>query len=152
MGSIAAIWIKRFKRGPMDPVGSADLIAGRGIFGNANQGGRRQVTIIDEAAWREATEVVGVAVDPSKRRANVMLRGVDLEKSNGLMLRLGPCLVRIYNETRPCEQMNDAHPGLRDALRPHWRAGAFGEVIEGGTIRIGDEAEWVVEQQPLSFS
>ena len=152
MGSIAAIWVKRFKRGPMDPVERAQLVAGRGIAGNANQGGKRQVTLIDEEAWRAATEVVGVGVDPSKRRANVMLRGIDLERSNGLVLRLGECVVRIYNETRPCERMDEAHPGLRDALRPDWRGGAFGEIVQGGTIRVGDEAEWVVEQQSRSLS
>jgi MOSC domain-containing protein YiiM len=152
VGTIAAIWIKRFRRGPMDSVHSAQLIAGRGIGGNANQGGRRQITLIDEAAWRAAMEVVGAEVDPSKRRANVMLRGIDLERSNGLFLRLGACVVRIYNETRPCERMDEAHPGLRDALRPHWRGGAFGEIVEGGIIRVGDEAEWVVEQQSFSLS
>ena len=152
MGTIASIWIKRFKRGPMDSVASAQLVAGRGIVGNANQGGKRQITLIDEAAWRAATEAAGADVDPSKRRANVMLRGIDLERSNGLFLRLGECLVRIYNETRPCERMDEAHPGLRDALRPHWRGGVFGEIVEGGSIRVGDEAEWVVEQQSLSWS
>ena len=54
MGEIAAIWIKRFHGGPMDRVKEAQLVAGRGIVGNANQGGRRQVAIIDEAAWSDA--------------------------------------------------------------------------------------------------
>lgn len=149
VGTIAAIWIKRFRRGPMDPAESAQLVAGQGIVGNANQGGRRQVTIIDEDAWRDATRVVGVDVDPSRRRANVMLRGVDLERTNGMHLRLGECLIQIVGEVRPCERMEEAQAGLRDALRSHWRGGAFGEVIEGGWIRVGDEAEWVVEQQSL---
>ena len=47
MGELKAIWIKRAKRGPMDARERARLIAGRGIEGNANQGGRRQVTLID---------------------------------------------------------------------------------------------------------
>lgn len=144
MAEIAALWLKRFKRGPMDPVDSAQLVAGRGLAGNANQGGKRQITIIDEAAWREATSDVGVEVDPSKRRANVMLRGLNLEQSRGKLLRMGECLIRIYGETRPCEQMEEAQPGLRKALDPHWRAGAYGEIVEGGTIRIGDPA-WFVE-------
>ena len=46
-GKLEAIWIKRMKRGPMDPVEAADLVAGSGIAGNANQGGRRQVTILE---------------------------------------------------------------------------------------------------------
>jgi MOSC domain-containing protein YiiM len=145
MGEIAAIWIKRFKGGPMDPVAEAELVAGRGIAGNANRGGKRQVTLIDEARWREAQEEVGVDVPPAARRANVMLRGIDLERSHRRLLRLGGCVIRIYGETRPCEQMEDAQRGLRAALSPRWRAGAFGEIIEGGTIRVGDGAEWMEE-------
>lgn len=139
-GEVVAIWIKRFKRGPMDPVLFTEAIAGRGLMGNANQGGKRQITIIDEARWREAQEEVGVDVPPTARRANVMLRGVELEQSRGKHLRLGSVLVRIYNETRPCEQMEEAQPGLRAALGTRWRGGVYGEIIEGGVIRVGDRA------------
>ena len=142
MGEVAAIWIKRYKRGPMDPVAEATAVAGRGLAGNANQGGRRQVTIIDEAAWGEVEKELGVEVDPSKRRANVMLRGLDLEKTHGRLLRLGSCLVRVFNESRGCERMDEAQPGLRAALRPHWRGGVVGEIVEGGVLRVGDAAEW----------
>ena len=140
-GEVAAIWIKRFKRGPMDPVMFAEAVAGRGLAGNANQGGKRQVTIIDEARWREAQEEVGVAVHPTARRANLMLRGIDFENTRGRTLRIGPVTVRIYNETRPCERMDEAQPGLRAALGTHWRAGVYGEIVEGGVIRVGDAAE-----------
>ncbi|HEX8255373.1 MAG TPA: MOSC domain-containing protein [Thermoanaerobaculia bacterium] len=143
MGEVVTIWLKRFKRGPMDPVLFAEAVVGRGLAGNANQGGKRQVTIIDEARWREAQEELDANVDPSTRRANLMLRGIDLEGQRGRSLRIGKCVVRIYNETRPCEQMEEAHPGLLDALKPRWRGGAFGEVIEGGMIQVGDVAEWV---------
>jgi MOSC domain-containing protein YiiM len=147
MGEVAAIWIKRFKRGPMDAAEAAQLVAGRGIVGNANQGGKRQVTIIDEAAWQRAAEAVGETINPSTRRANVMLRGVDLEKSRGRILQLGECRIRIYGETRPCEQMEEAVSGLRAAMSPEWRGGAYGEVLDDGTIRVGDRAEF--EDLPL---
>jgi MOSC domain-containing protein YiiM len=75
-----------------------------------------------------------------------MLRGIDLEGQRGRSLRIGPCVIRIYNETRPCEQMEEAQPGLRAALSPRWRGGAFGEVVAGGVIRIGDTAEWVAPE------
>lgn len=142
-GEVVAVWLKRFKRGPMDPVMFAEAIAGRGLAGNANQGGKRQVTIIDEARWRDAQNAVQAEVDPSQRRANVMLRGVELQNSRGKMLRLGACVIRIYNETRPCERMEEAQPGLRDALSVEWRGGAYGEIVEGGLIQIGDAAEWI---------
>ena len=152
MGEVAAIWIKRFKRGPMDAAEAAELVAGRGIVGNANQGGKRQVTIIDEQAWQNAIAEIGKDVHPRMRRANVMLRGVDLVKSRGRILHIGACRIRIYGETRPCEQMEEAAPGLRAAMSPEWRGGAFGEVLEGGVIRVGDVAEFEADdalQLPL---
>ena len=142
-GEVVALWLKRFKGGPMDPVLFAEAVPGRGLAGNANQGGRRQITIIDEERWKEACDAIGVAVDPSARRANVMLRGVDLENTRGRLLRIGPCVVRIYNETRPCEQMEEARTGLRAALAVRWRGGVYGEIVEGGVIRAGDVAELV---------
>jgi len=140
-GEVVAIWLKRFKRGPMDPVLFAEAVAGRGLAGNANQGGKRQITIIDESRWSEAQRELGVDVHPSTRRANVMLRGIDLENTRGRTLRIGAVTVRIYNETRPCEQMEEAQPGLRAALSPRWRAGVYGEIVEGGVFRVGDLAE-----------
>jgi MOSC domain-containing protein YiiM len=151
-GEIARIWIKRFKRGPMDPVDEATLVAGRGLAGNANQGGRRQVTLLDEGRWAEAQEAVGAAVDPSVRRANILLRGIDLERSHRRLLRIGTAIIRIHTETRPCERMEEAHPGLQAALSPRWRGGANGQVIEGGVVRVGDRAEWVAEDQQAFLS
>jgi len=141
-GRIEAIWIKRAKRGPMDPVARAQTIAGRGIAGNADQGGRRQVTLIDADVWEELMRILGGALAPSARRANVMLRGVDLAGSRGKVLGLGACKLRIYGETKPCERMDEALPGLRGAMYGDWRGGAFGEVVEGGTFAVGDPARW----------
>ena len=127
----------------MDPVLFAAATEGRGLTSNANQGGKRQITIIDEARWREAQEELGVDVHPTARRANVMLRGIDLENTRGRILRIGPVEVRIYNETRPCEQMEEAQPGLRAALGVRWRGGVYGEIVKGGVLRVGDEVELV---------
>jgi MOSC domain-containing protein YiiM len=141
-GEVVALWLKRFKRGPMDSVLFAEAVEWRGLAGNANQGGKRQITIIDEARWREAQQEVGVDVHPTARRANVMLRGIDLENSRGRILRIGSALVRIYSETRPCERMEEAQRGLRAALGTRWRGGVYGEIVKGGVIRVGDEAVW----------
>jgi MOSC domain-containing protein YiiM len=152
VGQVVAIWVKRAHRGTMDPVERAELIAGRGVKSSADQGGRRQITILDEAAWNDACGEVGATVQPSLRRANVLLRGVSLQTSRGRLLRLGGALVRILGEVRPCERMDEAQPGLRAALRPAWRGGAFAEILEGAEIRSGDEAGWVEElpsQLPL---
>jgi MOSC domain-containing protein YiiM len=144
---LRAIYVKRFKKGPMDRREVATLVAGKGLAGNANQGGRRPVVLLAEKGWREATAELGVDLDPAVRRGNLLLSGIDLENTRGRLLRIGPVLLRIWTECTPCYQMDQAHSGLQAALRPHWRAGAAAQVIAGGEIRVGDEAVWEEEAQ-----
>ena|SRR5437762_2702457 len=140
------IWLKRAKGGPMDPVDAAVLEVDCGLRGNANRGGRRQVTIISRERWVELMEALGADLPPAARRANLMVAGVDLENARGRVLRLGSTLLKINGETRPCEQMEAAHAGLQDLMRERWGGGVFAEVLEGGEIRVGDDVEWVVNR------
>jgi MOSC domain-containing protein YiiM len=126
----------------MDATLEATFVAGRGIAGNADQGGRRQVTLIDRQGWDAATEELGTPVDPSLRRANLLISGLTLAESRGRVLRVGPVRLRINGETRPCEVMDRAWPGLRKALSAPWRGGAFAEVLDDGHLKVGDSAEW----------
>ena len=142
VGSLERIWLKRGKRGPMDPVASAILDADRGLRGNANLGGRRQVTIIGRERWSELMVALGAEVPPSARRANLMVSGIDLEQSRGRVLRVGGTRLRINGETRPCERMEEAHAGLEALMRDRWGGGAFAEVLDGGEIRVGDAVAW----------
>jgi MOSC domain-containing protein YiiM len=140
-GRLEAIWVKRVRRGPMDHVAAAELIAGRGLVGNANQGGRRQVTIIEREAWQQMMQELAAALPPSTRRANLMLSGVRLARTRGSLLQVGDCTLEIAGETRPCNLMEESFTGLQAAMQPEWRGGVFARVLRGGTIRVGDEAE-----------
>jgi MOSC domain-containing protein YiiM len=142
-GRLEAIWIKRAHRGPMDAVERATVRAGRGLVGNADQGRWRQVTMIDQRAWDEAIEAVGVAALPVLRRANFLLIGIALARSRGRILRVGACHFKINGETRPCERMDEAEPGLQAALRVEWRGGAYAAALDDGQVLVGDSVEWV---------
>jgi MOSC domain-containing protein YiiM len=144
-GRLEGIWIKRFQRGPMDARTTATLKAGRGIEGNANQGGKRQVTIISREAMEELGQALGGDVDPSWRRANLLLSGIDLRESRGRVLAVGSVRLLIHGETRPCEQMDQARPGLKAAMAAPWRGGAFAEVLDDGPISIGESVRWMEE-------
>lgn len=144
-GRVEAIWIKRFKQGPMDSVATTRAIAGRGLVDNANQGGKRQVTLITQEAWDTVLAQLGVdagTLPPTTRRANVLVSGLDLADSRGKVVRLGDVRVRVYGETVPCNLMEESFAGLQDALRPEWRGGVFGEILDDGEIRVGDAAAW----------
>ena len=130
------------RRGPMDSAPSAELHAGRGILGNANQGGKRQVTLIEQEVWAELMRKANGSLPPSARRANLMTSGIRLNNSRGKILRIGTCRIRIYGETKPCERMEEALEGLREAMRPDWGGGAYGEVLDDGQVSVGDAVRW----------
>jgi MOSC domain-containing protein YiiM len=146
-GTLSAIWIKRAHGGPMDPAVEARLVAGRGIAGNADQGRRRQVTIIEREVWESIMRDLGGSLDPSARRANLMVSGLGLADSRGRILRIGECRIRIFGETKPCRSMDEALPGLAGALRLGWGGGAFGEVLDDGAIRVGDPVAWAETEE-----
>ncbi|MEX2270004.1 MAG: MOSC domain-containing protein [Vicinamibacterales bacterium] len=141
MSRLEQIWIKRMHRGPMDPADRARVVAGKGIVGNANQGGKRQVTIVSTKHWADVTAPLAETPDPRLRRANLLVSDIDFTDAHGKILKIGGVRVRIYGETRPCEQMKAAAAGLQDAMRVPWGGGAFGEILDDGEIAVGDSVE-----------
>lgn len=141
MARLERIWIKRTHRGVMDEAEAADAVADRGLAGSADQGGHRQVTLVDAARWTELMTELGGDLDPSARRANLLLSGIDLLESRGKRVRIGEVELLIVGETRPCERMDEALRGLRIAMKSRWGGGAYAQVTRGGTIRPGDSAE-----------
>ena len=143
-GRLEAIWIKRVHRGPMDPVGEAQLESERGLVGNVDRSRRRQVTIIEREVWDRMMSELDATTDPAARRANLLVSGIALAHTHGRVLRIGDARLVIDGETTPCERMEKAVPGLQDAMRREWGGGAFAQVLTGGMIRVGDTVEWEI--------
>jgi len=142
-GRLEAIWLKRMRRGPMDAVERAMLKAHQGLVGNTDQGGRRQVTLVEHEVWQTLMAQVGATLPPSIRRANLLLSGIRLVNSRKRILCIGACRVCILGETKPCERMEEACPGLQQAMYGDWAGGAFGEVLDDGDIAVGDVVRWL---------
>jgi MOSC domain-containing protein YiiM len=154
-GVVEQIWLKRAKRGPMDPVAAAHARAQRGLVGNANQRGRRQITLLEAERWAEHLAAIGrdddPAIGPIRRRANVLVRGIPLVNSRGRVLRIGTVRVQIAGETKPCHQMDEVYPGLQAVMRPAWGGGAFAIILDDGDIAVGDPISWDESSEPPSL-
>jgi len=143
-GRLEAIWIKPARGAPMEPAPQARLITNQGLDGNANVGGKRQVTLLEREVWERIMGELNAHLDPMTRRANLLVSGFPLADTRNRILRLGACRIRIRGETKPCEQMEAALPGLRQALEPNWHGGAFGVVLDDGDIAVGDPLTWEI--------
>ena len=141
-GRVEALWSKRAHRGVMDPLTEATFVAGQGIEGSTGRSSTRQVTIITREQWTAMMAELGASVDPGARRANVLVSGIVLEGTRGRTLRLGGVRIRVRGETRPCERMDEALPGLRTTMGREWRGGVYGEVLDDGLVTVGDAVAW----------
>lgn len=139
---IEGIWIKPAHRIPMKAVSAAELIAGKGLAGNVDRSRRRQVTLLEMENWTRCLTELGAAADPSARRANILVSGIQLARTRGKILLIGGARLVVGGELTPCERMDEVVPGLQAALRPDWGGGIFAQVLTGGAIRIGDAVYW----------
>ena len=142
MGKLEAIWLKRSRGGPMDPVHEAVAVEGRGLEGDADFDRHRHVTLIEREVFDRLKGSLDDSVEPVMRRANLLVSGIRLEDTSDRMLAVGDLRIQIRGETRPCGQMEEECEGLIDALEPHWGGGAHGSVVNDATISVGDEVRW----------
>ena len=138
---VLATWVRKVPGGPMESRDALDVVAGEGVVGDHTRGGKRHVTLIFADDWAAALRDLGSDVPPSARRANVLVSGGSGGALIGRRVRLGGVLLEIGGETRPCGIMDEAAPGLMEALRPDARAGVWGRALEGGRIAPGARLE-----------
>jgi MOSC domain-containing protein YiiM len=141
MSQIVAIQRKSKKNAPMIPLEDAILVAGIGVKGgrNGRPGGKRQVLIVPIEVLEAFSLNVG------DLREQITTRGFDAMALRVKdRIRIGDAILEATGECEPCEQIEAIRPGLQAALA-HQRGMLF-RVIEGGTIRVGDEIS-VVERE-----
>lgn len=135
---LRAIYLRPSARTPVREVQAAIAVAGVGLENDHAVGGRRQITLLAIESWRAACAELGQDVDPSVRRANLLVEGIDLGACIGKELSIGDVRIEVLGETRPCELLDDdGRVGLDASLRPQKRGGVFGRIVNGGQLRVG---------------
>ncbi|WP_144095159.1 MOSC domain-containing protein [Croceicoccus sediminis] len=135
-------------RGPVELTDEAAVTVREGIAGDYRgalkpDGPRkRQVSLISAEDWAAAMSDLGLdagAIPWQERRANLLVEGLTLPRTEGARIRIGDdVVIEVVQECDPCSRMEEIHAGLKAALTPDWRGGVLGRVLEEGTIRAGD--------------
>lgn len=130
---------------PMETLDRIDITTELGLDGDfRGKLRRRQVTILAEEGWQAACNAIDRGdLDWTTRRANLYVRGIDLPRTKGAKLSIGNVVFEITGETDPCNRMEDAAPGLKEAMTPDWRGGVTCRVVESGSVALGDDVSLV---------
>jgi len=141
--TLVAICLRPGARIPPTRVERATAVADTGLEGDHAHGGKRQVTLLSLEGWRAACAEFGRDLDPSTRRANLIVEGLDLANAIGCVITIGDVVIDVLGETRPCELMDDGgRLGLQQALRSQKRGGVYGKIRSGGELRVGMECRF----------
>jgi MOSC domain-containing protein YiiM len=138
-GELLGIARRSKPREPMETANEVMVTVEAGVEGDCRGSVLdRQVTVISADSWRDACHDLGMEIPWTKRRANLVLGGIDLRDTEGSLISIGDVLLEIVEENPPCRVMDIQQDGLRQALKPDWRAGVNCRVRTGGKIKVGD--------------
>lgn len=146
--TVEGIFIAPAGEAPLSAVDAVEAIAGVGLQGDryakragtysSKQGPKRQVTLIEGEALDAAERDYEIALPPGATRRNIVTRGIALNHLLGREFSVGPARLRGVTLCEPCMHMEGLSgvPGVRLALIH--RGGLNAEILDGGTIRVGD--------------
>jgi molybdenum cofactor synthesis domain-containing protein len=144
MPRVEALCIGQRKGERKRPVDRCEFRAGSGIEHDAHAGAwHRQVSLL-AAEDIDAARKTGLPdVAPGAFAENVILAGLDFSALGlGTVLRLGrDVLVRVTQIGKLCHSPCEIVRLTGDCIMP--RLGLFARVQQGGTVRVGEEAEVV---------
>lgn len=140
-GKVLGIQRKAERGADPEAISTATVSVEGGIDGDARGKLKdAQISIISKSSWEAAMADLKPTreVSWSERRANILVDGMEFNETTGARITIGDVELEVTHETDPCEIMNKAYPGLKEALTPDWRGGCRTRVLKGGTIKLGE--------------
>ena len=145
IGILKGIATRPKARAEMIKSNSAEVTVDMGVIGDYRGAKlkRRQVTVLSLEQWCTTCSELKVKLDWACRRANLLVEGLNLKKSEGQHLQIGKVILEVTGETTPCPRMDEAKSGLMTALATDWRGGVLCQVIQSGQITVGDSVTMI---------
>jgi len=145
---VEAIHVAPAARAPMVSVVEAVALAGRGLAGDRYEARvgtfstwpkDHEFTLIEAEAIDAMNQAPGVQLGPGDTRRNVTTRGIALNDLVGREFRVGAVRCLGTRLCLPCEHLRELLK-ISDLLEMmKGRGGLRATLLEGGTIRVGDE-------------
>ena len=145
-GTVVSVNVSPAKGVRKGPVGSAAIVAGSGIAGDAHAGAwHRQVSLLAEESIAKM-RAAGLEVGPGDFAENITTAGLDLVRLPvGTVLRVGERVrLEVSQIGKVCHDRCAIYAQAGDCVMP--REGIFARVLDGGPIGPGDRVE--VESVP----
>jgi len=150
-GELTGIAVRSKSRAPMQECLVAEATTDSGIAGDFRGKGKRPVTLMSEELWAEVEAELGMSLQWTLRRINLLIRGLDFSALHGCTLEVGSAQLIVRGTTPPCGRMDEQVPGLTKALGSD-RGGLWATVTRPSTIQVGDRVEIIdVAPAPTSF-
>ncbi len=152
-GQVVGIYTAPEEGAPMEARDGVRAVAGVGLDGDryatgegkytrSGDDGKRAITLIEREAVEAARREHEIDLEEGETRRNVVTEGVPLNHLVGRTFRVGDVVLRGFKLAEPCTYLEGlTRPGVRRAL-VH-RAGIRAEILEGGTLRVGDQIDEV---------
>lgn len=137
IGQVEAIAVRPVDGAPMELVSEIAVRAGAGALREGRRSRTRGLTLLSAEAWRDTCDELGIELPWHTRRANLLVSGVHLSTLIGRTIEIGSLRLLIHGETKPCGIMDQAFPGLKNALQANFRGGVHAEVLTDGTLAKG---------------
>ena len=149
-GTVEAVHVAPEAEGSMEPVGEVRAVAGEGLRGDRyyegtgkysdSPRGGLEITLTEAEAIEAIEREAGIAIGSDEHRRNVTTRDVALDHLVGERFRVGEAVCEGIRLCEPCDHLRRLTvDGIDDALTH--RGGLRADIVEGGTIRVGDVLE-----------
>lgn len=150
MAHVEAICIAPGAGAPMESLGEVEAVIGVGLAGDryANKigfysprptdPGAREVTLFEAEVLDWLKGEHGIELSAAEHRRNVTVRGVRLNELLGQRFSIGDVVLEGVKDCPPCDHLQGlvGKPVLGPLVN---RGGLRARVLEGGTLRVGDE-------------